>query len=261
MAEAAATGVVHLQVAQGIASVTFDRPEARNALTWTMYEQLRAHCEQLRADPAVRAVRFQGAGGEAFVAGTDIAQFQGYGAEDGVQYERRIDETISLLASLPMPTVAVVQGFCIGGGLAIASACDFRIATPQSRFGVPIARTLGNCLSAANVAGLVAAFGRPRVQRLLLLADLIGADEAQACGYLVEVVPGEDLEATAQKLCTRLAGLAPVTQQVSKETLHRLLRHSLPDAEDLIRRTYGSEDFREGVVAFLAKRAPQWKGR
>lgn len=255
-------GAVHLVVEQGIASVTFDRPEARNAMTWAMYERLRAICEQLRADASVRVVRFQGAGGEAFVAGTDIAQFQHFtSGEDGVSYERQIDATIGLVACLPLPTVAVVQGWCIGGGLAIASACDFRLATAGSKFGVPIARTLGNCLSMANVAGLVAAFGRPRVQRLLLLADLVGAEEAAACGYVLEVLPPDGIEAAAQKLCGKLASLAPVTQQVSKEALHRLLLNQLPGAEDLIRRTYGSADFREGVAAFLAKRPPAWQGR
>ena len=260
-ASSAGEGVVRLTREGGVASVTFDRPAARNAMTWTMYEQLGALCEQLGADRSVRVVRFSGAGGEAFVAGTDIAQFQGFsGAEDGVQYERRIDATVALVAALPMPTVAVVQGWCIGGGLALASACDFRLATPASKFGVPIARTLGNCLSIANVAGLVAAFGRPRVQRLLLLADLIAAEEALACGYVLQVVAPEEIEAAAQQLCARLAGLAPLTQQVSKEALQRLLRQGLPEAEDLIRRCYGSADFREGVEAFLAKRPPDWTG-
>ncbi len=254
-------GTVDLRVEGGVASVTFNRPEARNAMTWAMYEQLQAICEQLRADASVRVVRFQGAGGEAFVAGTDIAQFQTFTTgDDGVDYERRIDAAIALLESLPMPAVAVVQGWCVGGGLAIATACDFRIATPAAKFGVPIARTLGNCLSIANVARLVAAFGRPRVQRLLMLADLIAADEARACGYLLDVVPAEEIEAAAQQLCARLAGMAPVTQQVGKQTLLRLLRRELPEAEDLIRRCYGSDDFREGVQAFVAKRAPQWRG-
>jgi enoyl-CoA hydratase len=254
-------GAVHLSVDGGIASVTFDRPEARNAMTWAMYERLRAICEQLREDRSVRAVRFQGAGGEAFVAGTDIAQFADFDGERGIAYERNIDATMQLMASLPMPTVAVVQGWCIGGGLAIASTCDFRIATPTAKFGVPIARTLGNCLSMANVAGLVAAFGRPRVQRLLLLAEVLGVEEAKSCGYVMDIVAPEDIDAAAQKLCTKLASLAPVTQAVSKEALSRLLRHELPDDEDLIRRTYGSADFREGVQAFVAKRPPVWQGR
>lgn len=254
-------GTVDLSIEGGIGFVTFNRPEARNAMTWAMYEQLQAICERLRADASVRVVRFQGAGHEAFVAGTDIAQFQSFTTgDDGVDYERRIDAAIGLLESLPMPAVAVVQGWCVGGGLAIATACDFRMATPASKFGVPIARTLGNCLSIANVARLVAAFGRSRVERLLLLADLIGADEAKACGYLLDVVPAEEIEAAAQRLCSKLAGLAPVTQQVSKETLVRLMRQSLPEAEDLIHRCYGSADFREGVQAFIGKRPPQWRG-
>jgi enoyl-CoA hydratase len=255
-------GQVHLRVDGPIASVTFDRPEARNAMTWAMYESLVAHCERLKADGSVRVVRFRGAGGQAFVAGTDIAQFQDFrSGEDGVGYERRIDACMALLESLPMPTVAVLEGWAIGGGLAIATACDFRIATPGTRLGVPIARTLGNCLSMANVARLVAALGRPRAERLLLLADLLTAEEALAAGYLLEVVAPEALDAASDKLCNRLAALAPVTQKVSKQALNRLLQHQVPDGEDLIRACYGSVDFREGVTAFVAKRPPAWQGR
>ena len=262
MSAAASEGAVRFAIEGSIASVTFDRPEARNAMTWAMYESLVAICERLRGDASVRVVRFRGAGGEAFVAGTDIAQFQSFtSGEDGVAYERRIDAAIGLLASLPMPTVAVVEGWAIGGGLAIATACDFRLATPGTRFGVPIARTLGNCLSIANVARLVAAFGRPRVQRLLLAAELLTADEAQAAGYLTEIVPPADIDAAADTLCHKLAALAPVTQAVSKETLERLLARELPEAEDLIRRCYGSDDFHEGVAAFVGKRHPAWRGR
>ncbi len=255
-------GAVHLAIEGAVASVTFDRPQARNAMTWPMYEALEAICHRLRADASVRVVRFRGAGGQAFVAGTDIAQFQAFaGGEDGVAYERRIDAAMALLEDLPMPTVAVLEGWAIGGGLAIATACDFRIASTGTKLGVPIARTLGNCLSVANVARLVAALGRPRAERLLLLAELIDAGEALAAGYLLEVVAPEELGPAADALCARLAALAPVTQRVSKQALNRLLRQGLPEGEDLVRAAYGSADFAEGVAAFVGKRAPAWQGR
>lgn len=254
-------GKVHLRIEAGVASVLFDRPQARNAMTWAMYEQLMAICRQLPGDVSVRVVVFRGAGGEAFIAGTDIAQFQAFSSgEDGVTYERQIDTCIALLEALPMPTVAVVEGWAVGGGLAIAGTCDFRIATSGSRFGVPIARTLGNCLSINNLARLTAAFGQSRVKRMLLLAEMIGTDEALACGYLHEVCAADEIDAAAQRLAGKLAALAPVTQSVSKEGLRRLTAHNLPDGDDLIRRAYGSHDFREGVNAFVAKRPPAWKG-
>lgn len=254
-------GAVHLSVSGGVASVVFDRPAARNAMTWAMYERLNQICEQLAAETSVRVVTFRGEGGQAFVAGTDIEQFRNFrSGEDGVAYEQQIDECIARLESLPMPTVALVEGWAIGGGLAIATACDFRIATPGSRFGVPIARTLGNCLSVANLARLSAVFGIPRVKRMLMLADIVTADEALACGFLMQISEAGEIDAVLASLCERLAALAPVTQRVSKEGLRRLVNHALPSDEDLIRRCYGSDDFREGVSAFVAKRSPVWKG-
>lgn len=254
-------GAVHLSISGGVASVVFDRPAARNAMTWAMYELLNQICDLLAAEMSVRVVTFRGAGGQAFVAGTDIEQFRNFrSGEDGVAYERQIDECIARLEALPMPTVALVEGWAIGGGLAIATACDFRIATPGSRFGVPIARTLGNCLSVANLARLSAVFGIPRVKRMLMLAEVLTADEALACGFLTQVSEAGEIDAVLASLCERLAALAPVTQRVSKEGLRRLVSHALPSDEDLIRRCYGSDDFREGVSAFVAKRSPVWKG-
>ena len=255
-------GAVHLSINAGVASVVFDRPLARNAMTWVMYEQLGSICRRLHIDSTVRVATFQGAGGEAFVAGTDIEQFKAFNSgEDGVAYERTIEKGIGLLESLPMPTVAVISGWTIGGGLAIATACDFRIATPASRFGVPIARTLGNCLSMANLARLSSAFGVQRVKRMLLLAELLSAEEALSCGYLQQVCEPSELDAASAALSERLASLAPVTQHVTKESLQRLLLQGLPEGEDVISQCYGSSDFHEGVDAFVAKRSPVWTGR
>ena len=254
-------GKVQLRIEGGIASVLFDRPQARNAMTWAMYGQLGEICDQLQADASVRLVTFRGAGGEAFVAGTDIEQFKAFNTgEDGVAYEQQIDRCIHKLESLPMPTVAVIEGWTIGGGLAIATTCDFRIATPASRFGVPIAKTLGNCLSVANLARLSAVFGMPRVRRMLMLAEILSADEALSCGFLSQIAGAGEIDAALARLCERLAVLAPVTQSVTKEGLRRLVAQDLPGDEDLIRRCYGSEDFREGVNAFVGKRSPAWKG-
>lgn len=255
-------GRVTLTRREGVATLTFDRPAARNAMTWTMYEQLAAFCQALAADRSARVVVLRGAGGEAFVAGTDIAQFLAFeSGEDGVAYERRIDQGISLIEQLPMPTVAVISGWAVGGGLAMATACDFRIATPGSRFGVPIAKTLGNTLSVANMARLQAAWGAQRVKRMLMLAELLTAEEALSCGFLQQLCPADELDRAAQALCEKLAGLAPVTQRAAKESLRRLTQAGLPDGDDLVRACYGSADFHEGVAAFVARRPPHWQGR
>ena len=253
-------GVVHLDLQGPLATVTFDRPQERNAMTWAMYGQLGVFCDQLRQDASVRAVIFRGAGGKAFVAGTDIAQFAGFDGEAGVAYEKRIDLCIGMLEALPMPTIALIEGWAVGGGLAIATACDFRLATPDAKLGVPITRTLGNCLSMANLARLTAAFGTQRLKRMLLLAEMLPADEALACGFLHGIAAAADLQGQGAALAQRLAALAPVTQGVAKEGLRRLELHHLPDGDDLIRRAYGSHDFREGVAAFTARRPPVWKG-
>jgi enoyl-CoA hydratase len=245
-----------------VATVIFDRPAARNAMTWHMYEQLGEACLRIRSEDGLRIAVFRGAGGKAFVAGTDIAQFQAFrGSEDGIAYEAKMDGYIGGLESLPLPTLAVIEGFAIGGGLAIAAACDLRIATPGSRFGVPIARTLGNCLSVANDARLVAGFGAARAKRMLLLAENLSAEEALASGFVSEIVEPADLDRRVAELAARLAQHAPVTMRVSKEAIRRIVQAGLPDGDDLVRACYGSDDFRIGVTAFVEKRAPHWTGK
>ncbi|MBV9701210.1 MAG: enoyl-CoA hydratase/isomerase family protein [Methylobacteriaceae bacterium] len=258
---AVSEGKVHLAVGNGIASVVFDRPEARNAMTWAMYNELAAACTAIAGEASVRVATFRGAGG-AFVAGTDIAQFTSFaGAEDGIAYERRMEAVIAAVEELPVPTVAVVEGAAMGGGLAIATVCDLRIARTDAVFGVPIARTVGNCLSVANTARIVAAFGAARAKRLLLLADAIAAEEALACGFLAKVVDAEALEEAVSAISRQLASNAPITMRIAKESIRRLIAAGLTDGEDLVRVAYGSQDFQSGVQAFLAKRRPAWTGR
>lgn len=243
------------------AVITFDRPEARNAMTWAMYDQLYEACERLDDDDARVAV-LRGAGGRAFVAGTDIRQFSEFSdGDDGLGYERRMDAIIGRLESVGVPTVAVVEGYAVGGGLAIAAVCDLRVCTPDARFGIPIARTLGNCVSITTCARLVAVLGVARVKRLLLLAGFIDADEALAAGFVGEVVAPEELDERVDALCGRLAANAPVSMRVTKEAIRRLTLDGLAAGDDLVRDCYGSEDFHEGVAAFSDKRTAVWRGR
>ena len=254
------TGRVHLKKSGAVASVLFDRVDARNAMTFEMYEQFAEACRAITDDRDIRVALFRGAGGN-FAAGTDIAEFTAFSSGDsGIAYERRIETSIELIEKIPKPVIAVVEGNCVGGGLIIASACDLRISTKSARFGVPIARTLGNCLSPFNVARLVAHFGPSRTKRMLLFAELISAEEALSCGFVARMADAEDLEKIANELCTRVAAQAPVTMAAVKEMMRRIAVAEVPDCDDLIRQVYGSEDFKEGVAEFLAKRAPLWRG-
>ncbi|MDO9413979.1 MAG: enoyl-CoA hydratase/isomerase family protein [Pseudolabrys sp.] len=246
----------------GVATILFDRPQARNAMTWRMYEGLAAACAQLSGDDTVRVTVLRGVGGKAFIAGTDIAQFREFTKpEDGVAYEEKMEVYLAALEAMPMPTLAVVEGWAIGGGLAIAACCDLRIATPGTKFGVPIARTLGNCLSVSNYARLVASLGPSRTKQMMLLAENVPAEDALAAGFLMEIAEPHALDARVAAICERLLGNAPVTMRVTKEAIRRLQHVGIPNGDDLVRAAYGSDDFHEGVDAFVAKRPPQWKGR
>lgn len=252
-------GRVHLTRAGAVARLVFDRPAARNAMTWHMYDEMAQACATIAADPSIRVAVLRGAGGKAFVAGTDIEQFRAFACgADGIAYEEKVDHYISLLEQVPVPTIAVVEGWAAGGGMAIANACDFRVATPGARFGVPIARTLGNCLSASNLQRLVTTLGVSLVRRMLLAAEMPTAEEMPG-DYVAIHAPGE-IDAALDALCARLAANAPLTLRVTKQMLARLANDPhAPDA-DLVREIYGSVDFREGVESFLAKRPAQWRG-
>jgi len=244
-----------------VAQITFNRPEAHNALTFAMYEALRERCEEADDDDAVRVLVLRGAGGRAFVAGTDIGEFRAFASgEDGVTYERTVDRVVGRLEAVAKPTVAVIEGHAVGGGLALAAACDLRVCVLGASFAMPIARTLGNCLSMDNYARLVALLGPARLKEMVLTARPVPAEEALAWGLATEVVRPGDLDARVDELCETLAGHAPITLRVTKEAIHRLRSGSLPDGDDLIREAYGSEDFRGAVQAFGDKRRPTWRG-
>ncbi len=248
------------QAEDGIARVTFDRPAARNAMTWEMYDALYAACEDVDARPDIRVLVLRGAGGRAFVAGTEIAQFSAFrSGTDGIAYERRIERIIGRLEAVRVPTVAVVEGYAVGGGLSLAAACDLRIATPSAQFGVPVARTLGNCLSMGTHARLVALLGEARTVEMVLTASFLSASEALEARFVTAVVEPDELEAAVARLCETLSGHAPLTMWATKQAVRRL-RARAGDGEDLIATVYGSQDFRDGVAAFLAKRRPEWHG-
>ena len=253
---------VRLELRNQIAYITFDHVAARNAMTVSMYQSLKSICEDLTKTPSARVAILRGAGGKSFISGSDIAQFSDFSSgEDGIRYEEGIDAYLAPLAMLPIPTIAVIDGMAVGGGLAIASCCDFRISTPDARFGVPIAKTLGNCLSVGNVAWLVAHLGINVVKRMLLLAELVTAPELLKQGYLLATHPAQALENESNQLAERLMSLAPITQKSSKQTLARIIKNNLPDCSDLIRECYGSDDFKNGVAAFLDGKPPTWTGK
>jgi enoyl-CoA hydratase len=273
---------VALEVDGSVARIVISNPAKRNALTFAMYDQMIAACGEVSTAADVRVVVLRGDGGRAFAAGTDIAQFRAFsaadgpggggaagaggagagGAGDGIEYEHRTAAVLDAVSALPMPVIAAVEGPAVGNGLALALCSDLVIARDDATFGAPIARTLGNCLSPAVIGRLYATVGRARARALLMTATTIDAPAAQACGLVTEVVRPERFDQHVGKLAAHIASLAPRTLAAFKEADRRLLRaaDSIP-ADDIYASCYGSDDFREGVAAFLGKRAPKWTGR
>ncbi|WP_369723935.1 enoyl-CoA hydratase/isomerase family protein [Bradyrhizobium sp. LLZ17] len=262
--EAAEAKDLVFELEDGIGRVTFNRPQARNAFTFAMYERLAAICEQANGDPAIKVLVLRGAGDKAFASGTDINQFRDFKTpQHAIDYENRIDRVLTTLEQCRVPTIAAINGFCTGGGAGIAASCDLRIGTKSARIGFPIARTLGNCLSMSNISRLTALIGAARVKDLIFTARLVDAAEAARVGLLGEVVEDDAaLGRRAGEVARLLASHAPLTLTATKQAVARLQRRlTWEEGEDLILMCYTSQDFREGLDAFLNKRAPQWRGQ
>ena len=232
-----------------------NRPEARNALTWDMYDALVDACDKAEADHHARVLIIRGAGG-AFAAGTDISQFKEFDGEAGVAYEKRLDAVIDRIERLPLITIAEVDGPAVGGGCAIAMACDLRFCSERATFGVPVSKTLGNCLSIANTARMVDMIGLALTRDLLLTGRLLLADEARRAGLVSEIFGEDEISHEVTKLAEELATRKRSTIVATKAMLARLRDHRRPaagSADDILRECYGDSDFKNGVAAFLAR--------
>jgi enoyl-CoA hydratase/carnithine racemase len=254
-------GAVLLEQKGPIAMIKLSRPAALNTLTWTMYQQLEAHLEHIAADNTIRAIIIHG-NGKAFAAGTDIQQFQGFTGEDGVTYEHTMETIVERLYTITKPTIAAIHGYAVGAGLVIASVCDLRYASPASRFGVPIARTLGNCLTLKNYRHLVDSFGAMRTKEMLFTGRLLTATDALQCGFLTAIVDEDKLITHVIEVAQQISSLAPLTTWSVKEAQRRLnAAEEAIDFDDVVARIYSSSDFAEGVQAYLEKRKPHWRGQ
>lgn len=254
-------GAVLLEQKGPIALITLSRPAALNALTWSMYQQMETHLEHVAANDGIHAIIIHGEG-KAFAAGTDIQQFQGFTGEDGVAYEHTMEAIVERLYSITKPTIAAIHGYAVGAGLVIAAVCDLRYATPASRFGVPIARTLGNCITLKNYRHLVNSFGAMRTKEMLFTGRLLTTTDALQAGFLTATVDENMLITQVTEVAQQMSSLAPLTIWSVKEAQQRLnVAEENIDFDDVVARIYASADFAEGVQAYLEKRKPHWRGR
>lgn len=262
-----ANGEMFRQRIGAVEWLAFNRPKSLNAMTHTMEAAMTQVFREVNDDPDVRALVLTGLSGDkpAFMAGADMGDLEDVGSlEDALRTEALAEEMTALLEAVRVPTMGVLNGFCVGMGGLIAAACDVRLASANLRFGFPIARTVGNCLSSKNFARLSSLIGPARTKELVFSARLLTADEMMAAGALREIVPPDgDLLTRAQDIATAMAQLAPLTLWGTKETLRRM-RDETPEAaakNDLLMACYASEDYQTAINAFTNREKPVFKGR
>ena len=264
MADGETKDEILFELSDGVGCVTLNRPQARNALTMYMYDELARICTELAGEGGMHALIVTGAGEKAFAAGTDISYFLDFTTpEQGLAYERKARRQFAAYDACPVPVIAAISGACTGGGAGIAACADIRIATRTMKFGFPISRTLGNCLSIDTLNRLVTLVGEARTKEMIITSRLIEAEEALAIGLVNELV--DDHAALMDRVWSlgrQLKDHAPLTMRATKALLSRL-RTEGPGADDgdWIGKVYASADFKEGREAFLEKRKPVWTGK
>lgn len=244
--------------------LTFNNPERRNAVSVDMWEAIPRVFAAFHADPEVRVIVLTGAGDKAFVAGADISQFESQRAsEEGVRrYEEIGDAAQAAILESEKPVVAMIRGFCIGGGLNIANACDLRVASDDSRFAIPAAK-MGLGYRASAMKMLVDVVGPAKAKEIMLTARQFSAVEAKEMGLLHRITPKEGLEAAVKEYCEAIAANAPLTMKAAKRIIREVTR-TQPDVDlckALVRACMESEDYKEGRRAFMEKRKPVFSGR
>jgi len=244
------------EVREGVVRITINRPEVYNAFRNQTLEELIHALRRADEEKSANVVVLTGAGDKAFVSGTDIRQFLGFKTkEDALGYESRITRVLSRVFGMTKPTIAMVGGDAVGGGMFMSLACDLRIVAEHARFGAPVARTLGNFAAPFSLGLLAATVGPIRAREIVLTARLVNAADAKAIGLVDEVHPAAALRGRVKELAAHIAELAPLTLAATKEAVRRMLAVQSPGSlEDLLLSCYMSDDFKEGARAFLEKR-------
>jgi len=250
----------------GIGWMTFNNPARHNATSLEMWQAIEVILDDFDTDDSVRVVVMKGAGDKAFVSGADISEFKERrnNAEGAAEYTRISESARAKLSNFRKPLLAMIKGYCLGGGLAVALCADMRFATEDSRFGVPAAR-LGIAYGFDGLRKLVSLVGPAKANEIMFTAQRIGAEDAQQIGLINRIIPTEELENTVRGIATTISKNAPLSVNASKVTIKEILKDQVDRdmlmLDEITKSCFDSADYKEGREAFMEKREPMFVGR